>query len=102
MWVLALAALLVVFGGVAMLWASGFAAYRQASAAADLAALAAATQSVVNQAAACAAAAEAARVNHGSLLSCQLEGSSVLVVVGVEPGAPWLPTMRVEARAGFP
>ncbi|TNM38719.1 hypothetical protein FHP29_15520 [Nocardioides albidus] len=76
-------------------------AHRRAQAAADLAALAAAT-TLGRAGDACTAAAEVARDNGAALTTCQVEGSDVLVEVSVA-GPRWLgqdEDLGARARAG--
>jgi secretion/DNA translocation related TadE-like protein len=101
-WVLALASLLTAMGLAALVIGSGFAAHRRAAAAADLAALAGATRSLVDHRYACQAAGVVAASNGAQLLACELDGTTVSVVVGLEPRVTWLPGIRVAARAGPP
>ncbi|MEO8329673.1 MAG: Rv3654c family TadE-like protein [Candidatus Nanopelagicales bacterium] len=99
-WVLAVSALAGVVGAAAALMAAGFVEHRHASAAADLSALAGAASSVDSEQLACLAAEQIAAANHAKLVSCAVDGRSVLVTVAVDPGPPLLPTMRISARAG--
>ena len=101
-WVLLLAVLLTVVGSGAIVIVGGFANHRRAAAAADLAALAGASRSVVGEQAACSKAETVAALNGAELLSCRIVGSSVVLVVAVDPGSRWLPTMYAAARAGSP
>ena len=89
--------LLAVTGGLAAVGGL-VTAQRRAQAAADLAALAAATE----PAAACVEAARTASANDATLVGCRVAGQEVTVVVAVPgPAVPWR-TVRVtaEARAG--
>lgn len=101
MWVLTFAALVGFMGVAATLLASGVAIHKQASAAADLSALAAASRSVTSQVSACAVAASTARANDAHLLACRLVAESIEVVVRVESRSPLLPGFSVVARAGY-
>ena len=101
-WILVFVMLLTAVGTAAIIVASGFGLHRKAAAAADLAALAGASRSVIDEQAACLAADEVAQLNGAELLSCRLSGSAVVLVVAVDPETKWLPTMRVAARAGYP
>lgn len=100
-WLMAFAAVLTAFGVVVIVIASGLTAHRQASAAADLAALAGASRSLLDESTACAAAAQAAVANRARLVSCELQGESVVVSVEVDAQSPWLPGFTVVARAGY-
>lgn len=100
-WVMIAACVMSLMGGVAVLIAIGFVEHRRVSAAADLAALAAATQSVDDELVACESAASTAVANGAQLVRCELANRTVLVVVRIDPQAPWLPAMQVAARAGY-
>ena len=101
LWVMIAACVMSVMGGVAVLIAIGFVEHRRVSAAADLAALAAATRSVDDEPVACKSAASTAVANGAQLVGCELDNHTVLVVVRIDPSAPWLPAMQVAARAGY-
>ena len=100
-WVLVAASILTLVGCLTVLIAAGFADHRRASAAADFAALAAATRSVSDEQVACAAAADTASANGAQLIGCVLDNRTVLVAVRIDPRTPWLPAMQVAARAGY-
>ena len=100
-WVMIASSVMLLMGGVALLIAIGFVEHRRASAAADLAALAAATQSVDDELVACESAASTAAANGAQLVGCELANRTVLVVVSIDAPAPWLPAMQVAARAGY-
>jgi secretion/DNA translocation related TadE-like protein len=97
--------LVVAMAGVLLVVTAGLSAagglvtaQRRAQAAADLAALAAASTSGD----ACAEAARTASANESALVGCRVAGREVTVVVAVDgPAVPWR-TVRVtaEARAG--
>ena len=100
-WVLMLASVLTLMGVGAVLISAGIVAHRRASAAADLAALAGATRSVLDETAACIAAASVAIANGARLTECELNATSLVVQVTVDPAGQWLPDMKVAARAGY-
>ncbi len=100
-WVMMAASIMLLMGIVTILIAIGFVEHRHAAAAADLAALAAATRSVDDERVACESAANAAMANGARLVGCELDMRTVLVVVRVDPPAPWLPVMQAAARAGY-
>jgi secretion/DNA translocation related TadE-like protein len=102
-WVLALAALLGVLGAAVVLVGTAVVARHRASAAADLAALAAAGRAVVGDAGACAAAAWIARADGATLESCAVGADAVAEVhvrVPVRLGPFGLAGARARARAG--
>lgn len=95
------AVLLITFMSVpVVVIASGFAAYRQAVLAADLAALGGAHESLDAEAAACAAAAQVASANGARLHSCVLSGKALSVEVAVPTGLRPLPEVTASSRAG--
>ncbi|NED95750.1 flp pilus-assembly TadE/G-like family protein [Phytoactinopolyspora alkaliphila] len=101
--VLMVIALTVTAFMVAAVMVSGQSARRQAAAAADLAALAAAVQLSQGPDAACAAAETVARANGAQLHECSVHGVEVEVLVRVAvagAGATWLPAQERRARAG--
>jgi secretion/DNA translocation related TadE-like protein len=98
--VVAAGALLSALAVVAGLVATGLTAHRQAVRAADLAALAGAQRSLVDQTAACQAARVVAASNGAELSECHLEPSSLRVVVSVSTVA-LLPQIFASARAGI-
>jgi secretion/DNA translocation related TadE-like protein len=100
-WVMIAASVMALMGSVAVLIAIGFVEHRRVSAAADLAALAAATRSVDDELVACESAADTAVANGAQLVGCELDNRTVLVVVRIDPPAAWLPAMQVAARAGY-
>jgi len=100
-WVMVVSALLGIVAMAAFVMSTGFVAHRKAAAAADLAALAAATLLASEPETACTSAESVARANGAKLLWCQIEENSVLVLVEVNPSSPWLPSMKVPARAGY-
>ncbi len=67
---------------------------------ADVSALAAASALDEGQAQPCNLASRVARLNHGVLTDCQVDGSDVRVSVGVETGVPMMPRLVQSARAG--
>jgi secretion/DNA translocation related TadE-like protein len=97
----AVAVVLSIVLGVAVL-ASGYHARHRAAAAADLAALAAAGHVRSGESAACAVAGTIAKANGGVLRRCETEGWQVVVAVGARITGPaaWLPDPIREARAG--
>lgn len=101
LWTMSFAALLTAVGVTAILIVAGLTAHRQASAAADLAALAAAGRSLSDESMACEAAAESAAANGARLVACQLQEDSVVVSVERDTDSPWLPGFSVVARAGY-
>jgi secretion/DNA translocation related TadE-like protein len=97
--VIAAGALLSVLALAAGLVATGLTAHRQAVRAADLAALAGAQRSLVDQAAACETARVVAASNGAELSDCTLEPSALRVEVSV-PTVGLLPVVIASARAG--
>ena len=91
-------------GVAALVLGSAVIASQRARAAADLAALAGASQVLRGAPAgqACHAAARVARTNGGHVTSCTVDGSSLRVVVGVPADAPGLGSATARARAGPP
>ncbi|TDD94754.1 Rv3654c family TadE-like protein [Jiangella asiatica] len=89
--------------GVGVL-ATGHTARRQAAAAADLAALAAARRLASGEVDPCAEAERIARANGAALCECVVDGLEVEVQVRVATasGMPWLPDQDRRARAGPP
>jgi secretion/DNA translocation related TadE-like protein len=91
-------------GGLVMLVLVLTAQHRAASAA-DLAALAAASQLWSSPDTACAAASEVAAANHARLLSCEVAADSVVVSVGLVPDHSWLDAwvsqVVAHARGGY-
>ncbi|NDL57768.1 hypothetical protein F7O44_11845 [Phytoactinopolyspora sp. XMNu-373] len=90
------------FLAVALL-ASGVSARRQAAAAADLAAIAAAARVYEGPAAACATAESVATANNASLRDCVVDGHEVEVQVRVSVtggAAAWVSHQDRRARAG--
>ncbi len=91
-------------GGLMMLVVVLTAQHRAASAA-DLAALAAASQLWRSPGTACAAASEVAAANHARLLSCEVDADSVAVSVGLVPDHSWFDALvsrvAAHARAGY-
>lgn len=95
-------ALIMVLGLVAVIGVGVgglFAAHRRVSAAADLAALAAATARERGQKP-CAAAASIASRNGAGLVDCAVDAEAVEVVVESEVPGPGPGTVRARARAG--
>ena len=92
---LSVTALVATLGAVAV-------ARHRAAAAADLAALAAASRALEGSGAACQAAATVARRQSAHLLSCSISGLEALVVVGVRPPGRigLLGEARATSRAG--
>ncbi|MFZ0323228.1 MAG: Rv3654c family TadE-like protein [Actinomycetes bacterium] len=95
-WVLLASLVVLCAAAVGLAAGAVTAVHRQASAAADLSALAGATTPAQ---AACDQASRVARLNGAFLVACQvLADGSVRVAVGVDRG--WLPPIVVVARAG--
>ena len=82
-WVLVLAAVLVAAGIAVTLVLGVVIAHRRVVTAADLAALGAAGRLVESRGSACRAAADVAAANGAALVSCRIEGGSVVVSVRV-------------------
>lgn len=80
--------------------AAGHTARRQAAAAADLAALAAAERLNSGVADPCATAKQVASSNGARLRECEVDGVEVEVLVHVPAPVPWLPPQNRRARAG--
>lgn len=102
-WVLALSGVLLLAGTASVLAGMAIIGRHEAGAAADLAALAAASQSLSGAEAACGLAAEIARANEAQLQACDLTGdgvSAVTVTVTIAFGSLGLGVARADARAG--
>lgn len=102
-WVLALAGLLAVLGVAVVLVGGAVVARHRASAAADLAALAAAGRAVLADPAACATAARIARTNGAELEGCVLRPEAIVDVrvrVPVRLGPLGSFAAHARARAG--
>jgi secretion/DNA translocation related TadE-like protein len=101
--VLALSAVLALIGAASVLVGAAVVARHRATAAADLAALAAAGRAVLGDAGACSVAREMAAANAAVLTDCALGGggvAEVTVTVGVQLGRLGLHTATASARAG--
>lgn len=99
--VLCAAAMVLAISVPVVLVASVLASHRQAVRAADLAALAGAQHSLVDQGVACGWAARVAMANGARLMRCSLQqGSLVVVVTGAAP-LPAVPPVTATARAGM-
>lgn len=102
-WVLALSGVVLLSGVASVLAGLAIISRHEAGTAADLAALAAASQALSGSGVACARAEEIARINGAELQSCDLEADGVVdvaVTVTVRFGSLGLGVARAEARAG--
>lgn len=105
-WALSVIALLAAAMGLALVLAAAVVARHRAATAADLAALAGAEELLAGPAAACARAAEIARLHSADLEACELRGTSLAVEVSLTEappgwaGAQLLAPARGRARAG--
>jgi secretion/DNA translocation related TadE-like protein len=102
-WVLALSAVLAVIGAGAVLVGAAAVARHRATAAADLAALAAAGRAVVGGEDACATSRAVAVANSAELVDCTVGGDAVAevtVTVSVELGVLGVHQASARARAG--
>jgi secretion/DNA translocation related TadE-like protein len=102
-WVLALAGVLALVGAAAVLVGAAVVARHRATAAADLAALAAAGRELAGHARACAAAEEIAAANAAEVISCTVgAGAVVEVAVRVRVELGGLGVHSATARPGRP
>jgi secretion/DNA translocation related TadE-like protein len=102
-WVLALSAVLALIGTAAVLAGAAVVARHRASAAADLAALAAAGRAVLGYADACSVGREVAAANAAALTGCTVGTGAVAEVtvsVPVQLGRLGVHTATARARAG--
>ena len=102
-WVIALSAVLAVLAAAVVLVGSATVARHRAGTAADLAALAAAGRAVLGEPDACDLADRVARANAAALVSCSVDGSSVVDVrvdVPVRLGGLGVHVASARARAG--
>ncbi|MGY1635690.1 Rv3654c family TadE-like protein [Geodermatophilus sp. SYSU D00742] len=102
-WVVALAGVLAAIGVAAVLVGVAVVGRHRASAAADLAALAAAEQAVRGRADVCGVAARVAEANGARLTGCGVDGAAVVevaVVVPVRLGRLGMREAAARARAG--
>jgi secretion/DNA translocation related TadE-like protein len=102
-WVIALSGVLALVAAAVVLVGAATAARHRAGAAADLAALAAATRAVLGEPDACDLAAHVARANAAALVSCSVDDSAVVEVrvdVPVRLGGLGVHVASARARAG--
>lgn len=102
-WVLALSGVLLLAGAASVLAGLAIISRHEAGTAADLAALAAASQALSGSDIACASAEEIAQLNGADMQSCSLGSEGVVAVtvtVTVQFGSLGLGIARADARAG--
>ena len=98
-WAAGAVAVLALLLGIGLALGSAVTARHRAAAAADLAALAAAGQSVLGQGTACERAGRVAAGSGGRIASCRLDGWDALVEVHVPVRLPLLGQVTATARA---